>query len=159
MHTRGPRPRGAGMTVPAARRRLRNRHAPGVICRSVGSNDERSPRALLRTDTPAPQPGAEVHGVAGIGDPARFFAALRALGWRVREHAFADHHAYVQADFGFDEGTLPIVMTEKDAVKCAAFAQPHWWALPACAELPADFFSAVLARLPAARCASHGRAG
>lgn len=118
-----------------------------------------SPRALLRTDTPAPQPGAEVHGVAGIGDPARFFAALRALGYRVREHAFADHHAYVQADFGFDEGTLPIVMTEKDAVKCAAFAQPHWWALPACAELPADFFSAVLARLPAARRASRGHAG
>ncbi len=70
--------------------------------------------------------GRRVHAVAGIGNPARFFATLRELGLKPLEHAFADHHAYLPEDLAFDDA-LPIVMTEKDAVKCAAFATDRMW--------------------------------
>ena len=100
----------------------------------------RQPLALLA--------GQRVHAIAGIGDPLRFFRVLVHAGVEVVEHAFADHHAYLAQDFAFTE-TLPIVMTEKDAVKCAGFALTDAWMLPVRAELPSSFFVAVLARLAA----------
>lgn len=75
-----------------------------------------------------------VHAVAGIGNPLRFFAALRQQGLEPVAHAFADHHRYVPAELDFGDG-LPVLMTEKDAVKCEAFAAPHWWAVPVQARL------------------------
>jgi tetraacyldisaccharide 4'-kinase len=92
--------------------------------------------------------GRKVHAISGIGDPSRFFRALVHAGIEVVEHAFADHHAYLLQDFEFAE-TLPIVMTEKDAVKCAGFALADAWMLPVRAELPDAFFAAVLERLAA----------
>jgi tetraacyldisaccharide 4'-kinase len=90
--------------------------------------------------------GQRVHAVAGIGNPQRFFAQLRAFGIDVVEHAFPDHHAFVVSDLAFgDEG--PVLMTEKDAVKCTDFAQAAWWSVPVRAELPAQFFDAVAARI------------
>ncbi len=65
--------------------------------------------------------GRRAHAVAGIGNPPRFFAHLRQLGVDVIEHAFPDHHRFSARDLAFDDD-LPILMTEKDAVKCAAFA-------------------------------------
>jgi tetraacyldisaccharide 4'-kinase len=62
-----------------------------------------------------------VHAVAATGHPARFFALLRELGARPVEHAFPDHHPFTARDLSFPDA-LPIVMTEKDAVKCRAFA-------------------------------------
>lgn len=119
-----------------------------------------APRALVPVTTAQPPaPGAEVHAVAGIGDPTRFFASLRALGYGVREHAFADHRAYTLADFAFDDATLPLLMTEKDAVKCAAFARPHWWALPVRAQLPPQFLAALQTRLNAVASPPLPRAG
>lgn len=67
--------------------------------------------------------GLRVHAVAGIGNPARFFDTLRMLGVDVIEHPFADHHVFVQADVTFDDD-LPVVMTEKDWVKCRNFEMP-----------------------------------
>ncbi len=67
-----------------------------------------------------------VHAVAGIGNPPRFFLMLRAAGVDVIPHAFADHHRYAAADLDFGDN-LPVLMTEKDAVKCTAFARPNWW--------------------------------
>lgn len=90
--------------------------------------------------------GACVHAMAGIGNPARFFDAVRAQGIEVIEHPFPDHHRFTQADFIFDDG-LPVLMTEKDAVKCRAFAKPNWWSVPASAELPASFFDAIIQRI------------
>ncbi len=98
-----------------------------------------------------PQPPARVHALAGIGDPQRFFAALRAQGYAVIEHAFADHHAYSKDDFAFDDGSLPLLMTEKDAVKCLPFARAHWWLQPVTARLDAAFAADLLARLAAMR--------
>ena len=87
-----------------------------------------------------------VHAVAGIAEPARFFDALRAVGINVHAHGFPDHHTYTPADLDFGDGA-PVLMTEKDAVKCAAFAHENWYAVPAIAQLPESFFDAVAARL------------
>jgi tetraacyldisaccharide 4'-kinase len=78
----------------------------------------------------------QLHAVAGIGNPGRFFAQLRALGAQPVEHAFADHHRYRAADLAFDDDHL-IVMTAKDAVKCRAFATARMWCLNVSATLPA----------------------
>ena len=94
--------------------------------------------------------GQRVHAVAAIGNPRRFFDSLRAAGIEVIEHAFADHHGFVPADLDFTDG-LPLLMTDKDAVKCRRFAQPHWWRVPVRAELPTAFFDAVAARIEASR--------
>ena len=87
--------------------------------------------------------GQRVHAVAGIGNPERFFAMLRAHGIAVVPHAFADHHHYVAADFEFGSD-LPVLMTEKDAVKCAAFADERVLRVPVRAELPEAFWIALL---------------
>ncbi len=75
-----------------------------------------------------------VHAVAGIGDPSRFFDALSALGLTVIAHPFPDHHGFTAADLMFDDG-LPVLMTEKDAVKCRGFAPAHAYAVPVTAVL------------------------
>ena len=90
--------------------------------------------------------GQRVHAVAAIGNPARFFTQLRVAGIKTIEHAFADHHAFSASDLEFDDD-LPLLMTEKDAVKCRAFAGAQHWYVPVHAELPAAFFDAVAARL------------
>jgi tetraacyldisaccharide 4'-kinase len=81
---------------------------------------------------------AAVHAVAGIGNPERFFAMLRAHGLKIIPHPFPDHHPYQRTDIDFDDG-LPVLLTEKDAVKCEAFAPPRCWAVPVTAELPEIF--------------------
>jgi tetraacyldisaccharide 4'-kinase len=83
-----------------------------------------------------------VQAVAGIADPERFFAALRSQGLRVDGRGFQDHHRFVVEDFDFDDGR-PLLMTEKDAGKCAGFARPHWLVVAVEAELPASFHQAV----------------
>ncbi len=93
--------------------------------------------------------GQRVHAVAAIGNPQRFFSALRARGLDVIEHAFADHHAFVADDLAFGD-ELPVLMTEKDAVKCVRFAAARHWCVPVRAHLPESFFDAVVAGLPKA---------
>lgn len=73
--------------------------------------------------------GRTVHAVAGVGNPGRFFRMLRQAGLDVIEHAFPDHHAYVRADLEFGDDA-PILMTEKDAVKCETFLDSDIWYLP-----------------------------
>ncbi|MNM83015.1 Tetraacyldisaccharide 4'-kinase [compost metagenome] len=90
--------------------------------------------------------GQRVHAVAGIANPQRFFQMLRARGIGVVPHAFADHHRYVASDLSFGS-ELPVLMTEKDAVKCRSFANRWHYAVPLQAELPAAFWIALLDRL------------
>lgn len=87
-------------------------------------------------------PGQAIHAVAGIGNPQRFFRTLEALNWRPIAHAFADHATYSAASLEFSP-SLPLLMTEKDAVKCRAFAQSDWWYLAVDAR-PSPAFSAWL---------------
>jgi tetraacyldisaccharide 4'-kinase len=90
--------------------------------------------------------GQRVHAVAGIGDPERFFAMLRGFDIAVVPHAFADHHRYTAKDFHFGSD-LPVLMTEKDAVKCVAFAGARHFSVPVDAQLPEAFWVALLERL------------
>lgn len=90
--------------------------------------------------------GVPLMAVAGIGNPERFFTHLRSLGLVFESRAFADHHAFVVADLAF-ESTGVVLMTEKDAVKCAAFAQSNWWYLPVQAEIEGDFLGQLLNQL------------
>ena len=64
--------------------------------------------------------GRRVHALAGIGDPARFFATLRAAGLEPIEHPLPDHAPIRARDVEFGD-SLPVLMTEKDAVKCTRF--------------------------------------
>lgn len=90
--------------------------------------------------------GRRVRAVAGIGNPSRFFAALRALGFDPLGHPFPDHHRFVAADLAFGDG-LPVVMTEKDAVKCSTFATDRCWYLPVEARLDPALVTRVEERL------------
>ncbi|SDH32657.1 tetraacyldisaccharide 4'-kinase [Propionivibrio dicarboxylicus] len=80
--------------------------------------------------------GRRLFALAGIGDPSRFFAQLAALGLSVEPRAFPDHHAYTAEDLAFARDGV-LLMTEKDAVKCAALCVPDAWVLPVTAHLDA----------------------
>ncbi|MBS0194868.1 MAG: tetraacyldisaccharide 4'-kinase [Proteobacteria bacterium] len=107
---------------------------------------ERLQSADGRSEPLAAWRGRRVHAVAGIGHPRRFFDCLRAAGLDVVEHPFTDHHPYVADNLLFDE-RLPIVMTEKDWVKCAALAPGDSWYLPVDAQCPPGLLAAVDALL------------
>ena len=77
--------------------------------------------------------GIRVHAVAGIGNPGRFFELLESHGLTIVRHAFADHHPFVARDLDLP-GDLPILMTEKDAVRCAAFANDRLACVPVTAQ-------------------------
>ena len=79
--------------------------------------------------------GQTVSAVAGIGHPERFFQMLRDEGIRVEAHAFPDHHRYTADDM--PTSNLPVLMTEKDAVKCHEFSAGHdnWFVVPVTAQL------------------------
>lgn len=70
-----------------------------------------------------------VHAVAGISHPEMFFSRLRERGLEVVPHVFPDHHAFRKEDIRFADG-CPVIMTEKDAIKCDGFADENHWVLP-----------------------------
>jgi len=90
--------------------------------------------------------GKRIHALAGIGDPGRFFRQLGALGLEFEAHAFPDHHPFSPADLAFDHADA-LLMTEKDAVKCQAFAPPGSWVLPVEAHLEPDLAQWVVEKL------------
>lgn len=73
--------------------------------------------------------GQTVNAVAGIGNPKRFFTLLSNLGMQVNRFPNPDHYHYQQGDLDFSD-QLPVVMTEKDAVKCLEIAHDNCWYLP-----------------------------
>jgi tetraacyldisaccharide 4'-kinase len=91
-------------------------------------------------------PVKKIHGLAGIGNPDRFFTLLARLGFDVIPHYFADHYNYQAHDLIFDD-TLPIIMTEKDAVKCRRFNNEQCWYLPIFAKLEDEFETQLLRSL------------
>jgi len=90
--------------------------------------------------------GGPVHAVAGIGNPERFFSSLHDLGLQVYPHPFPDHHVFraEELEFGDDR---PVILTEKDAVKCEQFAKAHFWVLAVEARTDADLGVQILQRL------------
>lgn len=88
--------------------------------------------------------GQTVHAVAGIGNPARFFSMLQACGITVIPHPRDDHAALSAADVEFGDGA-PVLMTEKDAVKCAGLNPARLWSVPVDARFSATEAAALLA--------------
>jgi tetraacyldisaccharide 4'-kinase len=99
-----------------------------------------------RGAVPADWRGADVHAVCGTGNPARFFAMLRAQGITAHEHALPDHHAFVPEDIAFP-GAVAILMTQKDAVKCKDFADARCWYLPVRAQVDPALIALVEERI------------
>lgn len=85
---------------------------------------------------------ASIHAVAGIGNPQRFFSTCEQLGLDFESHSFADHHQFDAQDLEFGDQRA-VLMTEKDAVKCAGFDNDRLWFLPVDAELSAGFEDAL----------------
>ncbi len=90
--------------------------------------------------------GKDVHALAGIGHPARFFAQLAAMGIAATPHPFPDHHRFVPDDLAIADARA-ILMTEKDAVKCEAFADKRCWYLPVRARIDEALFNLVEGKL------------
>lgn len=101
--------------------------------------------------------GCRVNAVAGIGNPGRFFDLLRHARIKVIEHAFPDHHAFQRSDFNNMSRDLPILMTEKDAVKCRNLGLENAWFLSVEAVLPAEWEEGFLRQVRAELSAKEQR--
>ena len=86
------------------------------------------------------QPGLRLAAAAGIGNPSRFFGMLKAAGLSIAELPLPDHHDYTDRPFARLEADI-ILMTEKDAVKCAQIEElrddPRLWVVPVTARIDA----------------------
>lgn len=98
--------------------------------------------------------GTKLHAVAGIGNPERFFSMLESLPYPVDKNPFPDHHDYQKSDFDrfAQQSRHPVVMTEKDAIKCRDFAGKNFWTLMVELKLPDSLVDDILAKL-----ASHNK--
>ena len=104
---------------------------------------------LLDPDIKAPADhfkGTKNHAVAGIGNPQRYFQHLEALGLSFTPHAFPDHHPYRADELSFADCEA-IIMTEKDAVKCAAFADARYWVLRVDARIDSALLEHILRKI------------
>jgi tetraacyldisaccharide 4'-kinase len=82
--------------------------------------------------------GGVVHAVAGIGNPQRFFGMLARYAIEVIPHPFPDHHRFRAADLDFNDG-VPVLMTQKDAVKCRRLGCRDCWVVHVKAQPDAGF--------------------
>ena len=90
--------------------------------------------------------GRHVHAMAGIGRPERFFRQLEAMGLAIERRPFADHHAFTPSDLAVPDGDV-LLMTEKDAVKCAPFAPADSWVWPVRAQLAPEAAKLIVEKL------------
>lgn len=111
----------------------------GTSARSLGGSEE-APLARFA--------GKEVHAVAAIGNPGRFFTFLESHGMQVIQHAFPDHARLTEKDLRYDDG-LDVLMTEKDAVKCGDLNIECCWYVPVEVEVdqPQDWLDELQSRL------------
>lgn len=155
----GERRFGNGFCLPAGPLReplSRLREVDFIVANGAAQSGEFAMRLPMRTVVSLRQPeqthpladwrDRAVHAVAGIGHPERFFRQLREAGLRVEAHPFPDHHRFRPEELAFP-GDKPILMTEKDAVKCRLFATARHWVVPVEAELPAALLESLCARL------------
>jgi tetraacyldisaccharide 4'-kinase len=91
--------------------------------------------------------GCRANAVAGIGNPGRFFDLLRHARIKVNEHVFPDHYVFSADDFNRMDASLPILMTEKDAVKCTSLGLKNAWFLSVDAVLPSEWERDLVGRV------------
>jgi len=89
------------------------------------------------------QLGKNVHALAGIGQPSQFFEKLERSGFCITPHVYADHYNYTADDLNLLMGK-PIIMTEKDAVKCRDLVDADAWYLKISAQIPEAVTESVL---------------
>jgi tetraacyldisaccharide 4'-kinase len=136
------------VTLPAVPRFTMRYGGEGFV--SLANGAERSPAQLAMALR-----GVRVAAIAGIGHPQRFFDHLESFGIRAAPHAFPDHHLYHARDLRLP-GAEAILMTEKDAVKCAGIADSRMWFMRVDAVLPPEFDDFLLSRLATARRSADG---
>ncbi|MEH8038239.1 tetraacyldisaccharide 4'-kinase [Gallibacterium anatis] len=104
---------------------------------------------LLTNERRALTQFTQVNAIAGIGYPPRFFTGLERQGITLLSRtAFPDHHAFQASDFSAcDQSDIPLLMTEKDAVKCRKFAQKHWWYVEVTAEIEKAQLENLIAKI------------
>ena len=133
------------------------------LCYRLSNQADTSTLAALA----ARAPHGRIAAMAGIGNPARFFAALRAGSLGVKglgdgtanvsdvavnhgpsftEHVFPDHHAYTRADLTAINADI-LIITEKDALKCASFDDDRVWVLPVTAQVDGALIELILEKL------------
>jgi len=88
----------------------------------------------------------KIHAVAAIGNPDKFYRTLKDAKLEFEAHYFSDHHAFKPNDVAFGDND-PILMTEKDAVKCQRFATDNMWYLPIEAKLSNTFEMQLLNKI------------
>ena len=98
------------------------------------------------TATAADFQGQTVHAIAGIGHPERFFGYLKKLGLTLIAHPYPDHHQFSAADLACSDANA-LLMTEKDAVKCSAFADEKCWVLRVDARLDPALIQLILKKI------------
>ena len=98
------------------------------------------------TATAADFHGQSVHAIAGIGHPERFFSHLKKLGLTLKAHPYPDHHRFSAADLAYSDANA-LLMTEKDAVKCSAFADEKCWVLRVDARLDPALTQLILKKI------------
>jgi tetraacyldisaccharide 4'-kinase len=99
-----------------------------------------------RAADPAQWRDKEIHALSGIGNPQRFFDMVASLGIAAQCHAFPDHHEFTADDIAYP-GATAILMTQKDAVKCMAFADERCWYLPLRAVVDPALVALVLEKI------------
>ncbi len=129
--------RGEGSSVSADTNEIPSVTAISRVAMAVNmTNGESCPLASFA--------GAPVHGVAAIGHPEAFFEALRREGLIVQAHPYPDHARLTREHIVFPDGA-PVLMTEKDAVKCSAIADRRHFAVPLEVTLCAEDVKVVMA--------------
>lgn len=137
-----------------------------ILCNGAAPAQGEYPMALVadvprrvRDGLPAAEAlPRQVDALAGIGYPPRFFATLTALGYELQQSVgYADHQAFDSGELLTRFAERPLLMTEKDAVKCRAFAPDHWWYLPVSVALPPALLETLLQKLPPVKGAAPAR--
>lgn len=110
------------------------------------------PKSAVNLNTGQTRPVAELESLvafAGIGHPPRFFQTLETLGAQlVKTQGFADHQDFDQKELEeLARQGSHVIMTEKDAVKCANFAHDNWWYLPVSAHIAAHEEQRILNKI------------
>ncbi|MSQ80400.1 MAG: tetraacyldisaccharide 4'-kinase [Candidatus Methylopumilus sp.] len=87
-----------------------------------------------------------IHVVAGIGNPYRFFDYLKRFNIEFNRSIYQDHYQFTSKDFE-NIKNKNIIMTEKDAIKCTKFCKSNFWYLPIVAEVDKQLMNFILRKL------------
>lgn len=120
--------------------------APGEITMRLHAEKVQSLVHAERHESLASFCGKSVHAVAAIGHPERFFENLQAHGIEIIKRPFPDHYRFRSQDLSFTDN-LPVLITEKDAVKCLSFANEKLWYVPVSATIGQDFDQSLIDKL------------